>query len=108
MCESRPWSSAQVVVTVIICRRGGRPSAVRKLNEAVTGKPRSELREPQATEARSFVWGAGPCGSAKPVVALAGGVVRCVACSAALDSNVWRTVVNRQIWNIEAIGIGSR
>ena len=28
----------------------------------------------------------GPCGSAKPVVALGGGVVRCVACSAALAS----------------------
>ena len=58
----------------------------RTLNGAVTGKPRSELREPQATEARSFVWVQGPCGSAKPVVALAGDVVRCVACSAALAS----------------------
>ena len=32
------------------------------------------------------MWGQGPCGSAKPVVALGGGVVRCVACSAALAS----------------------
>ncbi len=50
---------------------------VRALNGAVTKKPH---------EARSFVWGKGPCGSTKPVVALGDGVVRRVACSAALAS----------------------
>ena len=72
MCESRPGSiesSAQVVATVknMPPRWRRRPGT---LNGAVTGNPRSELREPQATEARSFVWGKGSCGSTKPVVAL--------------------------------------
>ena len=50
-----------------------RPAGVRErlTAGAVAGNPRSELRDPQATEARSFVWGKGPCGSAKPVVARA-------------------------------------
>ena len=71
MCGSRLGSSAQVVVTVKICRVAG----VWTLNGAVTGNPHSELREPQAAEARSFVGGQGPCASVQPVVVLWSGVV---------------------------------
>eukprot|EP01043_Picozoa_sp_COSAG02_P009669 COSAG02_NODE_331_length_24480_cov_22.114720_5_plen_52_part_00 len=37
--------------------RKNMPRRVWTLNGAATGNPRSELREPQATEARSFVDG---------------------------------------------------
>ena len=60
------------------------------------------------------MWGQGPCGSAKPVVALGGGVVRCVACSAALASLpaclrlLWVTILHKKphtfVWEMRSVG----